>query len=451
MPDLTCHIVTFNCGRNLVNVDYFASSLYSSFQPNALPPDLIVLALQELAPLGFSFLGGSLLEPYFRHLRDAVSRATAWRFAAEADWEDVTSSHLGMTGIMVFARREVKQQIHSIEEAGTGVGVKDMGNKGAVGVRIGLGEEETTVTFIAAHLAPSEDAWPRRNADWKAICETLVFEPAVPYDSASASASRTPSLETEAQPLLRRSLEGSARPHGIFSPPSYVFFAGDLNYRTADKPPAPGAFASWPQPDSDLEAFFATDQLNRERDAQRTVHHLSEAPVKFPPTYKYSSKAQHLVVDYARLADTSNNASTLSSPPTIPDAKLARLATSHPEEAYLWAKHRVPSWCDRILYSSSASVQVHAYTALPVQPTSDHRPVVLSCSVPRRPLSKTESVATPPFAISPTWRARRDVARRYEVVVGVGAYLGFTSQGQTVLVGAVLAVLVGSVILSYAF
>jgi hypothetical protein len=38
-----------------------------------------------------------------------------------------------------------------------------------------------------------------------------------------------------------------------------------------------------------------------------------------------------------------------------------------------------------------------------------------------------------------------------ELVVGTGAYLGFTSQGQMILIATVAAVIVGGLALAYAF
>ena len=67
MSDLNCYITTFNCGRELVDVDYFANNLFNGAKTD-LPPDFIVLCLQEIAPIGYSFLGGSLLAPYFARI-----------------------------------------------------------------------------------------------------------------------------------------------------------------------------------------------------------------------------------------------------------------------------------------------------------------------------------------------------------------------------------------------
>lgn len=445
MANITCHVVTYNCGREAVNVDYFASSLFSSFQSTSLPPDLIVLSLQELAPLGFSFLGGSLLDKYFNNLKDAVARATAWRFEAAAGWKDVFISNLGMTAIMVFARKNVIEQIRWIQAAGTGVGVNEMGNKGAVGIRIGLGKEETVLTFVAAHLAPAEDAWVRRNADWRAICENLVFETQQRVEGQGKSVA-APS--EEAEPLLEPSSAKNDPPSsGLFGTPSYIFFAGDLNYRTSDSEPPVGASNTWPQPKSDFSQFLASDQLSRERRANRTLHHLKEAPITFPPTYKYSSKAQKLVAQYIQGSRSQDPGSDT----TVSDDELSSLASRYSEDTYIWAKHRTPSWCDRVLYLANAPIEVHSYTSLPIQPTSDHKPVALSFSVPDRPLRENEFVVNAPYELRPDWKQKRAAARRSELVVGFGAYLGFTGQGQTLLVGSVLFLVVGGLLLGYGF
>ena len=159
------------------------------------------------------------------------------------------------------------------------------------------------------------------------------------------------------------------------------------------------------------------------------MHLLDEAPIEFPPTYKYSSAAQKHVASATvssarRLADGRVNNTTYLKPPD--------------EEVWLWAQHRTPSWCDRILYLASAPPSVHEYTALPVQRTSDHRPVALSFSTPATPFSADVSI---PFQIRKNWKERRATARRYEVVVGIASYLALTWEGEALLAAIVIGTL----------
>lgn len=201
MADLSLYTTTFNCGRTLLDTDFFAANLFNALTTN-LPPDLVVLSLQEIAPLGYSFLGGSLLAPYFSRFGDAVRIAANKKFGADVEYETVVVRNVGLTGLMLFARQDVAQRISWMKTAGVGVGVWEMGNKGAVGVRVGLrreGEdgEEVALTFVAAHLAPMEEECQRRNQDWRNICEGLVFE--------SEGATSTTSSEgdgAESAPLL---------------------------------------------------------------------------------------------------------------------------------------------------------------------------------------------------------------------------------------------------------
>ena len=458
MAELNCYITTFNCGRTEVNIDYFASSLFSNLESRQVPPDLILLSLQEIAPIGHSFLGGPFIASYFSCLKQAVTRATSWRFGKDVHYMPVRASHVGMTGLMVFAEESIKDRITWIEAAGTGVGVWEMGNKGAVGTRIGVrlgqeSEEEMVLTFVAAHLAPMEPAWERRNEDWKNICKGLVFEPttgkrAIDKPKGNASASASGGEETD--PLLSQTDSPMAqqrqKPHGLFYPPSYVFFAGDLNYRASDIPPDANAFKTWPQLDGSesdshrRSEFFARDQLTREHEHGRTLHHLAEAPVSFPPTYKYSTSASKLAEEQA----SHPTGSPLDDDADGKDPPF--LGMEFPQEqGWLWAKHRVPSWCDRIFFLTTAPPTVHSYAALPVQPTSDHRPVALSFSLPQKALPSTQAVE-PPFEIWDNWREKRAAARRGELLVGLGYYLGGTPSGRAVLFSTVL----GIVILSYA-
>lgn len=228
MADLQCYITTFNCGRSLIDVSYFARHLLDGLAAgraaSALPPDLIVLCLQEVAPIGYSFLGGSFLAPYFTRFSNAVQEATRSRFSDGASYETIAVRNVGMTAIMLFAKADVVQRINGLEAGGVGVGFWDMGNKGAVGLRLGFREEQTQLTFVAAHLAPMEDACDRRNQDWKAINEGLVFQKTKTISQSRPWNPQTAAgTESESEPLLSSAtddsnIKGKWKTAGAWSP-----------------------------------------------------------------------------------------------------------------------------------------------------------------------------------------------------------------------------------------
>jgi hypothetical protein len=426
MAALSLYIVTFNCGLTLIDTDAFASQLFNGLNSSKLP-DILVLSLQEIAPIPLSLIGGSFLVPYFERFYHAVQKGS--RKAANATdnapiYTPIAARNLGMTGIMVFAKDP--SCIEDTETGGVGVGLWEMGNKGAVGVRFTYhqGPASTELTFVAAHLAAMEGELQRRNEDWKNIVRGLVFS-----SSSSKRKTEDTSLSGEERPLLSI----SPRNASIYKPTSHLFVAGDLNYRTSILSPSPtDHIDTFPQPhhspdsSNHFSSLFESDQLTQERAAGRTLHGLTEAEIKFPPTYKYKSEEPFLT----------------------PDDELKK---------WPWAKHRWPSWCDRILYlplpawvtrsQPSLAITTHKYTALPLFPTSDHRAVTLELSVPivSIPVPVEEEGddprIKPPFEINVDWKRKRERARQLELVVGFALYFTSTKEGGAVAV----AVLVGVV------
>jgi hypothetical protein len=426
MAALSLYIVTFNCGLTLIDTDAFASQLFNGLNSSKLP-DILVLSLQEIAPIPLSLIGGSFIVPYFERFYHAVQKGS--RKAANATdnapiYTPIAARNLGMTGIMVFAKDP--SCIEDTETGGVGVGLWEMGNKGAVGVRFTYhqGPASTELTFVAAHLAAMEGELQRRNEDWKNIVRGLVFS-----SSSSKRKTEDTSLSGEERPLLSI----SPRNASIYKPTSHLFVAGDLNYRTSILSPSPtDHIDTFPQPhhspdsSNHFSSLFESDQLTQERAAGRTLHGLTEAEIKFPPTYKYKSEEPFLT----------------------PDDELKK---------WPWAKHRWPSWCDRILYlplpawvtrsQPSLAITTHKYTALPLFPTSDHRAVTLELSVPivSIPVPVEEEGddprIKPPFEINVDWKRKRERARQLELVVGFALYFTSTKEGGAVAV----AVLVGVV------
>ncbi|CAE6998676.1 hypothetical protein CFE70_000713 [Pyrenophora teres f. teres 0-1] len=407
------YLLTFNAARELVDPTSLAPAFFDALPKGAPVPDIVAISLQEVAPIAYSFLGGSYLKPYFDRITTTVQLAADRYSDGSESLEHIATRSLGMTALMLFARPNIIERLQWIQSAGAGVGFADMGNKGAVAMRLGLacpGSDDTLdLTFAAAHLAPMESNVEARNKDWENLVRNLVF---VNGDDSGFSSS-------EERPLLASSSEVPADHNGLFTPGNHVFFYGDLNYRTHDSPPNEDAHKSYPQPSASESSpmhyshLLGKDQLTREKNAKRTLHGFDELPINFPPTYKYTTSHKN--------------------------AKPAKRALSGESESWEWSKHRYPSWCDRILFlraTSTSGLEPQIYTALPVQSTSDHRPVALSLRVDEKPVEMdvNDILSRPPFEINPQWKARRDAARRMEIIVGVMSYLALTGKGRLILI-----------------
>jgi len=444
-------VLTLNCAKELINVGIFAKHLQTALLKEgggSTLPDVVVFSLQEVAPLGYSFVGGYFLNPYLARFEDAVNLAALNILDDQRDadvvsvtqtqpadrpkkpYSIVKSGNVGYTAIVLLARNP--DQIKDVQEAEIGFGAADMGNKGAVGLRMLFEADdglETQVTFVATHLAAMEWNLARRNANWASIVRGLTF--GNPEDVV-AKARRPSSAEDngETRSLLHDEnhharLQKELHAISVFRPSSHLFVAGDLNYRISTTSPPVGA--SFPSLDPDSEHhymhFWHLDQLTREKAAGRTLHGLSEAKVTFPPTYKYVVKAK-----------------------------------GKDDEAPKWsfAPHRYPSWTDRVLYLDTPSsvdhkVDVKGYDTLPVIASSDHRGVYLRASVPLLSPGNMEGSLSQesddprvklPLEIDPEAWERRAAARRKEVMVGWGMMIGTTWEGVLAL-GTLLAVGVG--------
>ncbi|KAJ5104808.1 hypothetical protein NUU61_002155 [Penicillium alfredii] len=449
MANLNIYILTFNCARNLIDIGLFAQHCFDvlptagSFQA----PELIVLSLQEIAPVSYSFLGGTYLVPYFDAFCQAVSQAAAKQW--DEHYVNLVQENTGMTGLMVFARADIRDRIAGIDTAHVGFGIHEMGNKGAVGARLGYivdtqSSQTTDLTFVAAHLAPMEDGYKQRNLDWQSIVERLVFSEHQDPKRTGLGQRAEPDADEHTSLLTDPASSPAAKSpcRDLFAPDGYLFLAGDLNYRTSNTGPLKEDVGRFPRHDahpdspSHYSRLLKEDQLMREMRQGKSFHGLSEAPINFPPTYKYSNTAR----------------------------EAARLGLDTQGEEWKWSSHRWPSWCDRILYldtpsstadSSRGRVTPHVYNALPLLPLSDHRAVALAVSVSLKPRGdggtgegesgdthhmSTKAQAVAPFSIDPHWRQRRDVARRKEVVVGLVAYLGMTWEGNGLLLASTIGV-----------
>lgn len=162
-------------------------------------------SLQEIAPLSYGYLGGQFLSNYFNPFADALNTAaleivsaqqpapdrpalqrskstltTIFRKQPNYPYKLVESRNVGMTAIMLFALKP--DAIRNVEVGECAFGIANMGNKGAIALRVkysgdesesqGPGEAQhgqeriAEVTFVATHLAAMEYNLRRRNANW---------------------------------------------------------------------------------------------------------------------------------------------------------------------------------------------------------------------------------------------------------------------------------------------
>lgn len=114
--------------------------------------------------------------------RSKSTLTTIFRKQPDYPYKLMESRNVGMTAIMLFSRKP--DAIHHIQAAECAFGIANMGNKGAIALRVeyfgdngegqGGGKGGTVdrsgrvaeVTFVATHLAAMEYNLRRRNANW---------------------------------------------------------------------------------------------------------------------------------------------------------------------------------------------------------------------------------------------------------------------------------------------
>lgn len=188
--------------------------------------------------------------------------------------------------------------------------------------------------FVCAHLTAHEPKLARRIADWNHIVGSLLFD----------APSHSPSPYNEKSTIYAT---------------SHLFFLGDLNFRVSLPPahPLTGMVAESVHQEDMREQLKEHDQLIVERRKGTVFQGLREGDFwKFQCSYKYKLGE----VDKYRSVTTYA---------TIWNAK------------YLCSTKRVPSWTDRIMYSTytdsfdtpdQSNIDNLLYTSIPSFTSSDH-------------------------------------------------------------------------------
>lgn len=356
----TLYLLTLNCARALQTPFQLAASLARTLP--SIPPHVLVLSIQELAPLSPAFLSGLHITAYTRPLQEAITIATERAYGAA--YTPLITHAVGFTTILLFTHPTTS--IQSLLTAGTGLGFAGiLANKGSAALRIKI-NNTITLTFVAAHFAPDEYSCDRRDKDWENLVRRTIFTRAetVPGDD-------TTPLLSDATPT--QDVLSQIYPMG---PDEHLFVLGDLNYRTAHTRPTPQDYDSFPKSGArwgEFAALWSGDQLSARRAEGRTAHALTEATVRFPPTYKYAPNGVG------------------------------------------WARKRWPSWADRVLFLEGRGVEVVEYGSIQEYHGSDHKPVYAVVEIPEG-RGEEEDWVRAPFEVDAWWRERRRVARCVEVV-----------------------------------
>ena len=291
--------------------------------------------------------------------RDAAMEDSAHFFqtvkkAAGSHFYEVGRQVLWQIQMIVLARYDIKRDISGVEIATqkTGLAGGLIANKGGVVFKLAYRGHE--LCFINTHLAAHEGLEHRLDRNRMA-------------------------MEVQAGARVgNKLLDPSSQFH-------HTFWAGDLNYRVE--------FRDWVLPDGSVDksvphalkmkqakqliqlkrwdVLQAADELRREMLAGRVFHGFQDSPCEFPPTFKV-------------------------------------------ERGYelQYNSKRVPSYCDRILWRSSAgfgaTIRQETFNAAPNLITSDHKPVWgrYRISVPRTLESRAQSKAQPSRVVAFLCRTR---------------------------------------------
>ncbi|MCJ1332445.1 hypothetical protein MMC10_009138 [Thelotrema lepadinum] len=136
---------------------------------------IYALGLQEIVDVNS---GVEALRPY-----NDPHPSRLWKEAASKmlppDYVLIAEQQLMGLLLLVYTSQEIAATVSSVSATHVGTGLMGyMGNKGAVAVRIVLGER-TKVVFVNAHLAAGNDkgSLERRNWDFKSIMQRTRFDP----------------------------------------------------------------------------------------------------------------------------------------------------------------------------------------------------------------------------------------------------------------------------------
>ncbi|GAA6058232.1 hypothetical protein JCM3770_007425 [Rhodotorula araucariae] len=314
--------------------------LLGSFLVSLEGPDLVLFNFQELVNLSDLTLAARTLL-FASKTHDVTRRYHHWlRVLTKAvrqylgdEYKLVRDEKLVGLYTVLFARDNVRSRIRDLAAHRIKTGFNEVyGNKGSILLRLVL--DDSSFCFINSHLAAGIGHPVERERD---LIEILDARPVFPCPGEAT----------------HRAYVGGGDGTQV-SDAEMVFFIGDLNFRVDLPREEVLSVLASPTQDSILK-LLPHDELTQLRHTSPSfrLRSFTEAPITFPPTYKYD----HHSTEY----DTSD-------------------------------KRRTPSWCDRVLWRAerAASVACESYGRFEAD-ISDHRPVAASFTVQVR---RADSVRT---------------------------------------------------------
>ncbi|GAA5938451.1 hypothetical protein JCM3775_000896 [Rhodotorula graminis] len=306
--------------------------LLGSFLISLKGPDLVVFNFQELIDLSDLTLAARTVL-FATKTHDVTGRYRHWLRVLDkavkrylgSEFELVSNEKLVGLFTVIFARRSVKSRIRDLAAHHVKTGFDEAyGNKGSILVRFVLGD--SSFCFVNAHLAAGKTHPAERERD---LVEILDANPVFPRPSE----------------CTHEAYVGGGDGTQV-SDAEVTFFVGDLNFRIElPREQVLRTLSSSDSPEAAYEQLLPHDELNHLRLTSPTfrLRSFDEAPIAFPPTYKY-------------------------------DRRSGRYDTS--------SKQRTPSWCDRVLWRAQRpqSVVCDSYGRFEAD-LSDHRPVAAAFTV----------------------------------------------------------------------
>ena len=250
------------------------------------------------------------------------------------EYKIIAFEHFWHIGLVAIIKTDLYNKVSGIQQANvkTGLGKINVGsivgNKGAVGVSFLI--ENTSFLFVNCHLTSGHEQkrLEKRRANYRDIMKNLIFKSSFTHCD-------------------------------ITNQFNYIFFFGDLNYRIDLEPETILERIL----ENDFHYLKRHDQLTIELERNNAFFGFEEAPIRFPPTYRYilgSRNCYHILKKKA-VKDRIN----------------------------------VPSYCDRILFKSylNSPIIATSYGCTDDIFTSDHSPVFSSFLLGIHPLSISKSHA----------------------------------------------------------